>query len=207
MSVVHLVGLIEVMLPDADPVRISEGGVVSWGGNVFRSIHPLWGAIAQADDYAESIGAQVPDANWTMNLPDGVDPADVAKSDYQGAAVSMWIADYDPPTSTVIGDPELEFLGQIDVMTPAVGSGKNQVTISAVPLVERLFEWRTGNSLNPKFHKRCFAGETGEDNATSLTTTIAWGVAAAPGQSAGTATGAGAGGGGGIPGYSNERAK
>jgi hypothetical protein len=64
-----------------------------------------------------------------------------------------------------------------------------------VSLAEKLFERNIGNSMNSSWHKYVNPGELGQDNATGLTGSVAWGVESAPGG--GTTRG---GGGGGNPG-------
>ena len=68
------------------------------------------------------------------------------------------------------------FDGQVDQTVLTVGKGTKELAVSVVSLAERLFEGNIGNTLNPTWHKSIWPGETGHDNATGLSVSVAWGT-------------------------------
>ena len=99
----------------------------------------------------------------------------------------------------LVGEPDLQFDGQIDTTTLTAGPGELGLEMSVVSQLERLFSRNRGNSLNPRWHRSVWAGVTGHDNATGLAIPVAWGVESqggANGSAKGGSGGAGGGGGG-----------
>lgn len=182
MNTVALVGLLKIELPAAT-VRLCDGGVIYWGAETFRAKDPLFGTIGNFGELGEGIGDEVPAFEITFLPPEGVDPEDLAAEGYQTARVSIWIAEFDPATSAVIGTPDLMFLGQLDMIELSVdGSGgdkRRELQCSVVSLAERLFTRNEGNTLSEAFHKSVWPGETGQDSANGLTITVAWGTESA----------------------------
>ena len=192
MDILRLSGLMEIVWRDGPTSRWCDGGIVTWGGDVFRSIDDDFGTVGSIEQIAEAEGQAVPDLKFTLLVPTITAVADLVQPGYQGSSVKLWLADVDDTTGEVDGTPDLMFLGQVDTMEIESATGLRRVTVTAVPLAERLFSINTGNRLNPMFHKRSWPGELGEDNATGLGVTVAWGVA----SPAGAAIGGGGSGGG-----------
>lgn len=178
MQSVALAGLLKIELPEAT-VRLCDGGLIRWGAEVFRARDALFGTIGGFGEVSEGVGEEVPAFDITFLPPDGVDPNDLAAPGYQTARVSVWIAEFDPATSAVIGTPDLMFLGQLDEIELAIDRSTRELTCSVVSLAERLFNRNEGNTLSEAFHKSVWPGETGMDAANGLSVTVAWGVESA----------------------------
>lgn len=196
MDIVRLSGLLQVEWRGGSTSRWCDGGIVKWGSDYFRSSDDDFGSVGGIEQITEQEGQAVPDLKFSLLVPTSTAVADLVQPGYQGSPVKVWIAEVDDTTGLVDGTPDLMFLGQIDQMEVESGRGLRRVTVTAVPLAERLFNINTGNRLNPMFHKRQWSGELGEDNATGLGVTVAWGVANPNGSAIGTV---GGGGGGGAP--------
>lgn len=200
-DIIRLSGLLRIDWRPGGSSLWCDGGIVTWGSDVFRSSDDDYGPVGAIEAISEAEGQAVPDLKFTLLVPTITAVADLVRPDFQGSTVRMWLAEVDDSTGVVDGTPDLMFMGQIDSMEIVSGRGSRVVTISAVPLAERLFEVNTGNRLNSMFHKRQFAGELGEDNATGLGVTVAWGTA----SPSGAAIGGSGGGSGGSPGGNNVR--
>ncbi len=184
MRIVSLVGLLKIELPEAT-VRLCDGGLIKWDTETFRSKDALFGTIASFGEVNEGVGEEVPAFDITFLPPDEVDPDDLAAPGYQTARVSVWIAEYDQATGSVVGTPDLMFLGQLDQIELAVEKDRRELGCGIVSLAERLFNRNEGNTLSPSFHKSVWPGETGHDAGNGLTIPVAWGVETTSGATSG----------------------
>lgn len=185
MQSVTIAGLIDIALRNGGPrVRLCDGGLVRWGADLFRSSHPIFGAIGGLDASREEVGESVPDLSVTFLAATGAGAAEFTRPDYQGSPFNVWLAEVDVESGAVSGTPTLMFGGLLDAIEIQSTGGRREVKITAVSLAERLFQINDGNTLSGMFHKRIYAGETGEDNATALGTTVAWGAASPVGAAA-----------------------
>lgn len=197
MNRVGIIGLLEIALPDST-VRLCDGGFIVFGGQTYRSADATFGTIAGVEPMSEGIGEEVPALELTLLPDDSAAPEDLSQPGFQKSIVRFWIGEFDPDTGLIDGTPDLMFHGQIDQTTLSVSKGRRELAMTIVSTVERLFLRNRGNSLNPRFHKSVWPGETGHDNATGLTTPVAWGVESAGGAN-GSSRGGGSFGGGASP--------
>jgi hypothetical protein len=196
MERIGLTGLIKIELPTRD-VLLCDGGFKVWGGDTYISRDPVFGVITSLEGIEEGLGDEVPALELELAPPSGAAVADLSQPGYQTARARFWTAEFDPDTDAIVGDPQLDFDGQVDQTTLRVGRTERILAITIVSTAERLFQRNIGNSLSPSFHKTLFPGELGHDNATGLKLPIAWGVASPP-RAVGTSAGSGSGGGGGF---------
>lgn len=169
------VGLIQVDFP-GHTMRVCEGGFVRWGGEVFRSKDTVFGVIGDVEDLNEGVGEEVPVFGLKI-LPPGTTPAaQLSQPGHQTSAAQFWIGVKDIDAGTLVGTPELQFIGEIDQTTIEFAAQGRTVDTTIVSSTARLLERNIGNSLNPSWHKSVWPGETGHDQATSLGRYRAWGV-------------------------------
>lgn len=170
-----LCGLLAIELPGGT-VRLTDSGVIRWGADVFRGRDATFGAVASAEALTEGAGDEVPAMALTL-IPDAdAEPADLIQNGYQTAPARFWIGNWDWATGAIVGTPDLLFEGQLDQMELALDADARELALSIVSKAERLFTLNRGNGLSAMFHKSVWAGETGNDQATGLTTGRAWGV-------------------------------
>ena len=176
MNVITLAGIIKIELRGDDTLRLSDGGIVTWGAETFESADPTFGSIGTLEPLTEGVGDEVPALRLSLNPPSTVAAANLTQPGWQSSPVRFWIAEVNRTTGAVTGTPELIFSGQLDTADLIVDKGLRTVQFDIVSTAEKLFEVNIGNTLSSRFHKYLFAGETGEDNALGLTATVAWGV-------------------------------
>lgn len=174
MSRISLTGLVRIEMPGRT-LRFCDGGFFEFGGEIYRSDDAVYGTIGQFETMSEGVGDIVPAIAMTLLPPDETAAVDVSTPGNQTARAVLTIAEYDVDTG-VITSSETQFDGQVDQTLFTIGNGKKQLSVSIVSLAERLFSGNIGNTLNPSFHKSIHVGETGHDNATGLSTSVAWGV-------------------------------
>jgi hypothetical protein len=184
MRSVSLTGLLKIELPDVT-VRLCDGGIVRWGSETFSAKDALFGSIASLSELNEGVGEEVPAFDITFLPPESSTPDEIAAPGYQTARVSVWIAEYSPAAGSVVGTPDLVFLGQLDQIELGVEKDRRDLGCSVVSLAERLFNRNEGNTLSPSFHKSIWPGETGHDAANGLTIPVAWGVETTSGTTSG----------------------
>lgn len=193
MRTLGLVGLCKIELPEAT-IRLTDGGFINWGGELFTSKDDVFGTIASIDELSEGVDEEVPALEMVM-IPSGTAAAaDLSQPGFQRSRVRFWLAEYDRETGLIDGEPDLLFDGQIDQTVLSAGRQSRELSMTIVSTAERLFERNIGNSLSPSFHKSIWPGETGHDNATGLGAPVAWGVEAPPSTSVGYYGGSSGGG-------------
>lgn len=200
MDIVTLAGLVKIELPDAD-LLFCDGAFVKWDAETFNASDPDFGSIGSMEAFEEGVGDEIPAMRMVFLPSSTAAAADLSRPDYQGCRVRMWIAEVDPETNEVVGDPSLEFDGQADSTDLVIDRGTRELEMDIVSAAERLFLVNEGNTLSPRFHKTLYPGELGEDNAIGVGVGVAWGTAA-PAQTYSPAYGGGFGsdGGGGSGG-------
>ncbi|MCW1985331.1 UNVERIFIED_ORG: hypothetical protein M2348_001063 [Sphingomonas sp. R1F5B] len=177
MITVALAGLVQIDLPDRT-VRLSDGGVVRWGSEIYAARDSVYGVISEVEELTEGVGDEVPSLGITYLPAASAAPADLARDGDQASRVRLWIAELNMATGAVIGTPDLQFDGQLDQAVLTVGRDRRDLTTTVVSTAERLFARNEGNSLSPAFHALLWPGEAGQDLATGLTTPVAWGATA-----------------------------
>ena len=176
MDIIGLTGLMRMELRDGRVIRLCDGGFIRLGSELFMSSDDTFGVIGSMETFAEGVGDEVPAFKLTFLPASTAAAGDLSAPGMQGSRTRFYIAEYDPNTGVVIGEPDQQFDGQIDRTLLRIGRGKRELDIEFVSTSERLFTLNEGNSLNPRFHKLVNPGEKGEDNATGLGIGRAWGT-------------------------------
>lgn len=199
-EVILLAGLMELVLPGGT-VRISEGGMVVWGSDTYDAEDDVFGSIGSVEAVSEGLSDEAPGGRLTLIPPDLAEAADLFQPEAQGSPLRFWLAEVDPATGEVDGDPELLFDGLVDTLKVRHARNAREVEIEFMSAAERLFAVREGNVLSPRFHQSIWAGELGLDYATGATLAVPWGTTGPPrgtvyGGTGGSSGGSGGGGGG-----------
>lgn len=172
-----LTGLLLMELPGMT-VRLCDGGFFYWGPDLYLSEHSVFGALQSIEALSEGAGEEIPALSMTFIPAASASAADLSQPGYQKSRVRFYIAEYDPTTGLLVGNPELQFDGQLDQTKLNFGRGTRTLDVDVVSNGERLFMRNDGNSLNASWHKSIWPGELGHDEASGLTVPIAWGVEA-----------------------------
>lgn len=187
-------GLVEIDLPGY-PLRLLDGsGTVAYGGKTFVGRDPTYGVLAAIDEISDGAGDEAPALRITLHPSSNASAAALAAPTMQGCRVSVSLAALDRMTGQVIGEPELLFLGELDVPTLKSGPNSRTLEYEVVSVFERLFDNDEGARLSSAFHKSIWPGERGFDFVTGVEDDVYWGVEGPPSA---VTYGAGGGGGGG----------
>jgi len=184
-------GAVSIQLPSAQVNLLDGAGVVTFGGRTYRGLDATYGTLASIEDLSEGTGDEAPSLSITL-LPSGdAAAADLASATMQGSPVLIHIGAVDPASGAPIPDPQLIFVGELDV--PRLTSKENgrELEYEVVSVFERLFEVDEGARLSPGFHKSIWEGELLFDDITGVTQTFYWGVEGANSVGAVTAVSSG----------------
>ncbi|MGK2908568.1 MAG: hypothetical protein ACSLE1_01990 [Sphingobium sp.] len=181
MDSVKLIGLMKMELRDGRTIRLCDGGFVTVSGETYTSADQFFGTIASLEAFSEGVGDTVPAFNMTFLPVSTAAAGDISASGMQGSRTRFYIVEVNAETDQPVEAADLQFDGQLDQTTLRIGRGKRELDVGVVSTSERLFSVNEGNSLNPRRHKSVFPGELGEDNATGLGISVAWGVETQPG--------------------------
>ncbi len=174
MNIIGLTGLVKIELP-SHTILLCDGDFFNYAGDTYRSKDAIFGTIQGFESVEESVGDVVPAIIITLLPPTTSAVADISQPGNQTARVTFMVAEYDVDTR-VISSADVMFLGQVDQTVFTLGKATRKLTMSVVSVAERLFEGNIGNSLDSEFHKSVWPGETGHDNATGLSVSVAWGT-------------------------------
>ena len=192
------IGLLKIELP-THTAFLSDGGFLVYDGDTYKSSDSVLGSLQSVEPMGEGRTGAIPSLDLTFNIPNSTAITAFTTGTLQRSELRLWLAKYTVETGLISGDPELQYIGQLDQPLVKISRGEYIVSISTVPKAEWLFERDTGNTLSSSFHKSLYAGETGHDNATGLSISAAWGV-----EKPATSR-ASIGGSGGIGGFVGER--
>jgi hypothetical protein len=188
MERITLCGLIKIEFPGYTAL-ISDGGFVTYAGDTYQSEDPQFGVVSGFEINGTSPD-QAPGGKITFLTPNAAAAALLVAPGFQTSKLSIWLAEVNEATATVIGTPTVLTLAQLDRGVISETMRSREVALEFVSFGERLMTINEGNSLNGTFHKRMFPGELGLDNAIGMNTTVAWGADAPP-RGVSTASGRG----------------
>jgi hypothetical protein len=175
---ITLCGLIKVEFPTYT-VLISDGGFVEYNGDTYESADAEFGVIS-GFEVSGTGPDQAPGGKITFLTPSADAAAQLVSPGFQTSKLSIWLAEVNEATATVIGTPTILTLAQLDRGVVSETMRSREVALEFVSLGERLMTINEGNSLNGTFHKRIFPSELGLDNAIGMSVTVAWGAEAPP---------------------------
>lgn len=167
---------------------LDGSGSLTFGGNTYVGEDAIFGSIDSIDAIEESIGDQAPEIRLTLNPPEASGAAMLAHSGQQGDRVTIMLGAYDPVSMSVIGTPEVLFLGEIDVPTIEISHGKRQVSYTITSVFERLFEVAEGERASNGFHQSIWPGEKGLEYMTGTAKNLYWGAKRPVGAQVGKST-------------------
>lgn len=160
---------IEVDLVDR-PLRLLKGpSRLTFDGKTFVGQDPDFGVLAGVSPIADGDGDEVSGLTVTILPPDITSAAELANPAAQGRPVTVWVGDLDLITGQVVGTPDIEFAGEVDVPTLVGDTGEGRALEYAVTGdFEKLFEVDEGALLTNAFHQSVWPGELGCEFVTSV---------------------------------------
>lgn len=172
-----LFGALKIVLPDYTLRLLDGSGTVVIGGEVYTGLDATFGAISSISELTEEIGDSAPEITVTLYPPDVSATAVLSHPNMQGSAVTLMVGAVDPVSGVTLGQPEILFLGEIDVPTISIDeSGARTLEYTVVSVFERLFEVEEGQRASNGWHQSIHPGELGLEHMTGTDVNLYWGV-------------------------------
>lgn len=173
-------GGVSIDLPGYSLNLLDGAGILTFGGRTFVGEDATYGVISDVEDLTDGTGDSAPAFSMTL-LPSGdAAAADLAAPTMQGAPVMVWVGAVNQITGVPIPNPQLIFIGELDVPTLESDEHSRKLTYEVVSVFERLFEDDESARLSAGHHRSIFPGEAGMDFVTGVAEPVYWGVAGAP---------------------------
>lgn len=191
----YLFGAVKIEFPGYD-LRLLDGSAeIMIGGELYVGEDETFGTLDTIESINEAIGDEAPEVRIGLLPPDGAASATLANAAMQGSTVTIMLGAYDPASGSVIGTPEVLFLGEIDVPTIELRKGERSLSYTVVSVFERLFEVNEGERASDGWHQSIWSGEKGFEHVTGTVKNLYWGAKRPVPASVGGGGGRGPGGG------------
>jgi hypothetical protein len=169
-------GALEILLPGR-PVRLLDGsGQLTLFGNTFVGEDTEFGVLAAVSSIADGLEDAAPSLNITLIPKSSAAAATLAAPGMQGSSVRLWAGAINQATGVAVSDPNLLFIGELDVATLRSGADGRTLEYEVTSVMERLFSTEEGQKLSDSFHQSIWPGETGLFDVTGVEFTVYWGV-------------------------------
>lgn len=150
------------------------------GGGTYLGRDPVYGVLAAIDEISDGIGDEAPAIGLTLHPASHAAAADLASPAMQGSPVSIFVGAIDRASGLVVPDPELLFVGELDVPTLRSTRNGRSLELEVVSTFERFFADDEGARLADGFHRSVWPGEAGLAFVTGVEKTVYWGMDAPP---------------------------
>lgn len=165
--------LLEIELP-SHTIRISDGGPVIFGGQLFDSQDSVYGVLDQVETVTDALGTEAPKVRFGF-LPASLPAmAEITNPTNQGSPVKLWFGAIDQATGWLIGEPELLFLGELDTAEFEATESATVITFDVASAWERLFDSNEGLRLNNAFLQSVWPGALGFEYITHIQRRLPW---------------------------------
>ena len=166
---------VEIGLPDG-PLRLLDGaGETEIFGHTFRGEDDTYGVLSAGEGFSDGVESEAPSLKLELLPPSNTATAVLADPAAQGSPVYIWIGAIDPITGLPVDDPELVFLGQVDVPTVLIRQNTRALQLDVVSSFEQFFAQDEGVRLNGPWHQSIWPGELGLSFAVGVQQQLPWG--------------------------------
>jgi hypothetical protein len=166
---------LEIELP-GHTIRLLDGaGSVTFDGKTFAGKDETYGVLGGVEPLNDGTDGETPVLTITLLPPTNTAAAELCDPALQGAPVSLWFGAIDPADGGVLGEPDLAFLGALDVPVLKVEASGRSLEIEVASVLERFFRDDEGARLTDAFHQKTRPGEKGFEFVTEVQRQLPWG--------------------------------
>jgi len=176
-SSVTVFGAVSIALPSFTLNLLDGSGTLTFGGLTYVGRDATYGVLAACDNISDGSTDEAPSIKITLNPASNAAAADLASANMQGSPVSVYVGAVNPATGTVIADPYLLFLGELDVPTLSSRRDGRDLSYTVVSSLERCLTDDEGQRLAPGRQRAIYANDAGLDDVSGVETNVYWGVA------------------------------
>lgn len=173
-------GAVEITLPEYNLRLLDGAATLTWGSKTFTGKDPIYGTLGALSDLTDGSGDEAPAISITLLASSDAAAADLASATYQGSKVAVYLGAVEPTTGVVVPDPELIFLGELDVPTLKSRRNQRELEYEVVSVFERFMDNDEGARLSDTFHRSVWPGELGLSFVTGVQDTVYWGMEGPP---------------------------
>lgn len=155
---------------------LDGAGRIVHGTDVYTGIDDAFGTIDSVEEISDGSGESAPELVISLFPNSASTTATIANPAMQNCLAKVITGSFDLTTGLVIGEPEIKFLGQIDVPTLTLSQGVRRVEISIVSVFERLFENDDAVRASDGYHQSVWPGELGFEYMTGTDKNLYWGA-------------------------------
>ncbi|MBB3035373.1 hypothetical protein [Alteriqipengyuania lutimaris] len=196
-ATVWVTHLMKFEAPDGD-VLLSDGGPVSFGGELYLPEHAVFGTIFEPGEYEEGFGDEATGTTIRFAPNPEADVADWWRADLKDCRLRIWQAGLAADMHTAVDAEQLSDL-IVDAPERDRSGGRDILVLEMMARDERFFLRQEGNVCSDRTHQSFWPGELGFINCIDQATYVAWGTDE---PARGTTYGGGGGGGSRGGGYS-----
>ena len=176
---------LRIALPTAT-IRLLDGSsALAIDGEDYAGIDEDFGVVLGIEAPDDNLGDEAPELRIVMQPSDVAAMTTLAHASMQGSEVMLMIGCVNPATGQPIGEPEVPFLGEVDVPQLSIEAGTRQIEFRCVSVHERLFEVDEGERISDAFHQSICPGELGFSMLPTLLDPAYWGAVPPAGATAG----------------------
>lgn len=163
------------------PLCLLDGsGEVTINSELYVGRDATFGTIDSISVINEAEGEEAPEISLTLLPASGAAATALASPLMQGRQVSIMLGALNPATGAPIGQPEVIFLGEIDVPTLRAKEGEHAVEYTITSVFERLFEVEDGARAQDGWHQSFHPGELGFNFMSGTNKNLYWGAKPPP---------------------------
>ena len=166
---------LRMALPDYTIKAVDGAGAVSIDGEVYTGEDAVYGTLSGIEVIEESQGTEAPSVRVVFLPRSTTALANITNPAVQGSEVQIPFAVLDATTGSVIGDPELLFLGELDSAEVTAGRNSRAITFEIVSAWDRFFDVNEGARQTSSFHRKFYPDELGFDFITGVDQDVYWG--------------------------------
>ena len=165
-TLVHLVTI------DALGIRWTDGGFVSWSGNLYASEDSTYGWLGGIGAIEDGADGQATVCDLTIICDETalalwVDPT------VQGSIVTVHLGTLDRDTGRLIGGPDLLFRGELDQPRLSAGAGLTLI-FDCITEEARMLEPNEEQRMTDSFHQSVWPGDLGCEHISDVEKKIYW---------------------------------
>lgn len=166
---------VEILFPSYS-LRLLDGAAqLTLFGHTFTGRDATYGTVGSMERLEDGTDNTAPTLRLELLVPSNTATAVLASPAAQGSQVSVWMGCVDPADGSVIADPYLVFLGELDVPTVRIEQNYKSLQFDIGSAFERFFDQDEGVRLNGPWHASVWPGELGLEFVTSVQQALPWG--------------------------------
>ncbi len=169
-------GSVAIDLPGYNLSLLDGAGTLSFGGRTYAGEDATYGVLDSVAALSDGMGDEAPRLSITLLPASDAAAADLAGASMQGSRVAIHMGAIVPATGQVVPDPDLLFLGELDVPALRSGEHRRELEIEVASVFERFFEDDWAAALADGYHRSIWPGEAGFGFVTSAAQGVYWGV-------------------------------